>query len=655
MATIPTNNPIPSESPRDLKFNAGKVDEFVNSSSERYSDRFGVQRFTIEGIRASAQDAISSFGYITVDSFEDGATITKPNEVLRYQSTGEYYRWDGAFPKSVPVGSTPSNSGGIGNGLWLSVGDATLRSQLSDPDGVAKYPELQLSRWRDEFDVRGWGAVGDGRDDTTAIQAAITAAGLNGKIYLPSHSNKEATRYKVTTLTNPHGVKLEGPGAVFFYDTNGGANQVNLRGDFMNLHIGQEYLFRPYNRMKNRGIIEIHVFGDSTTAGGNGESADFRVVPVIGTAFKANGYPMVSINNWGVGGSNVTQMSAVSKLSASSDLFIIKYGINDAGLGGGADGERLIAFETALRSKISEIRSHQYGSMPELGIILMMPNSTNDLLLLGRNSVWYEQLRNIYVRAARDYACALYDTYNEMPISSGLAGNAMDNPFSNGIAIHPLDTAMTWVYAGMVDKFFNRTVISKFSQNNFINEPAVTGTPVTTAALSSYNYGLSGYRALGISANGTWPLDGTVFTHRSPDDAGIQMLYPFSARGRMLIRVWIPQSNSWSTWSGQEVSLSPQNSWVTTSGFSSPSYKVDASGKVTIHAYLQGGNAAIGTSILSGLPNYLYPADEGYFPVVNGDGTLGAIGVNGSGNIFILSNIKSTGVRINLSFWPKGM
>lgn len=49
MATAPTNKPIPSEDPRDLKFNAGKVDEEVNGSSDYYTDRFGVQRLTNAG------------------------------------------------------------------------------------------------------------------------------------------------------------------------------------------------------------------------------------------------------------------------------------------------------------------------------------------------------------------------------------------------------------------------------------------------------------------------------------------------------------------------------------------------------------------------------------------------------------------------------
>lgn len=136
MATQPTNMPVPSESPRDLKFNAGKIDEFVTSMARKYIDRFGDAHYTIEGLRWVAQQAISEFGYITMDSFEDGNTLTLPNQVLRLEATGEYYRWDGPFPKVVPSGSTPEATGGIGISKWLSVGDATLRSDLSKENGA---------------------------------------------------------------------------------------------------------------------------------------------------------------------------------------------------------------------------------------------------------------------------------------------------------------------------------------------------------------------------------------------------------------------------------------------------------------------------------------------------------------------------------------
>lgn len=136
MATTPTNKPIPSEDPRDLKFNAGKIDEVVSGDNHYYIDRFGVRRLTIAGFQYTAEEAIRNYGYITMDSFEDGATLTLPNQTLRYEANGEYYRWDGEFPKIVPAGSTPETAGGIGLGGWVSVGDASLRSELNGDNGI---------------------------------------------------------------------------------------------------------------------------------------------------------------------------------------------------------------------------------------------------------------------------------------------------------------------------------------------------------------------------------------------------------------------------------------------------------------------------------------------------------------------------------------
>ena len=130
MATVPTNKPIPSEDPRDLKFNAGKIDEVITGNNHYYTDRFGVRRWTIAGFQFTAEEAIRNYGYITMDSFEDGATLTLPNQILRYEATGEYYRFDGDLPKTVSAGSTPETSGGIGLGKWVSVGDASLRSDI---------------------------------------------------------------------------------------------------------------------------------------------------------------------------------------------------------------------------------------------------------------------------------------------------------------------------------------------------------------------------------------------------------------------------------------------------------------------------------------------------------------------------------------------
>lgn len=54
---MPTTNPVPSQDPSDLLFNAGKLDEAVNSSANTYTDRLGVTRMTVAGaVNAMASD-----------------------------------------------------------------------------------------------------------------------------------------------------------------------------------------------------------------------------------------------------------------------------------------------------------------------------------------------------------------------------------------------------------------------------------------------------------------------------------------------------------------------------------------------------------------------------------------------------------------------
>lgn len=140
MATTPTQNSVPSESPIDLKFNAGKIDEYVTSMGWTYTDRFGQKHYTIEGNNYLAQQAMAAFGYVilTGKTFTTGATINNPNEVLLNTVDGEYYKWTGSFasgPKVVPENSTPAGTGGIGPGAWIGVGDASLRSALAASTG----------------------------------------------------------------------------------------------------------------------------------------------------------------------------------------------------------------------------------------------------------------------------------------------------------------------------------------------------------------------------------------------------------------------------------------------------------------------------------------------------------------------------------------
>ena len=139
MATIPTQDAVPSESPRDLKFNAGKIDEFATSMALQYFDRFGNLHYTIEGLKQLVLEQIYSLGWNLKGSFQPAGTVMNPGDLLQDTSTGLWYRWDdlSSLPKTVTSGSTPASSGGTGPGKWQPVDVAdVLRKDLAKTSGA---------------------------------------------------------------------------------------------------------------------------------------------------------------------------------------------------------------------------------------------------------------------------------------------------------------------------------------------------------------------------------------------------------------------------------------------------------------------------------------------------------------------------------------
>lgn len=79
--------------------------------------------------------AVSREEYVTLPgSFNFGHIINVKNELLVHDD--KKYRWDGSLPKTVDAGSTPETSGGVGVGAWVSVGDASLRTDLASSSGA---------------------------------------------------------------------------------------------------------------------------------------------------------------------------------------------------------------------------------------------------------------------------------------------------------------------------------------------------------------------------------------------------------------------------------------------------------------------------------------------------------------------------------------
>lgn len=270
MATTPTSNQVPSESPRDLKFNAGKIDEFVTSLAQQYIDRFGRAHYTIEGLK----QMVLNLGWNPVGSFQDGATVNTAGDIIQDESTGVWYRWDdiATLPKTVPSGSTPDSTGGTGEGKWQAVDVSdVLRKQISDPDGATKYPELQIARWRDEGDIRGWGCKCDGvTDDSDNFQAAIIYSETHDRqLYAPG----PVRITKKITFTKPpqlRGFMYSPPAIGSFAGT-----PYAKKGFIIYSEVASGYCIEinpPSNNQYIRGLnlIDIHVLAKDAGVSGAG-------------------------------------------------------------------------------------------------------------------------------------------------------------------------------------------------------------------------------------------------------------------------------------------------------------------------------------------------------------------------------------------------
>lgn len=191
-----------------------------------------------------------------------------------------WYSWGGALPHAVAPGTDPTSVAG-----YVPRTDVVLRGQISDPDGAEKYPELQIARWRDEGDIRGWGAL-PGLANAAVTTAAINAtyasrAGKTVKIpqvdddgwYLDGTVNAGYSK----TTTNAYGAKIFANFDGIMFDLNPDANPSAIDGANSKAYIkwfGGEFqciaatiansaAFRVY--AIRQVTIEDCIFGNSVT------------------------------------------------------------------------------------------------------------------------------------------------------------------------------------------------------------------------------------------------------------------------------------------------------------------------------------------------------------------------------------------------------
>lgn len=240
-----TGNPIESTDVRDMSDNAKNFDEFSNSSSITFTDRFGVNRPTIEGV-------IEKSGFKPGSGdFSSGFTVNEGMRNLAWlnplpSGDNNWYSWSGEIPaggKVVPPNSTPSSTGGS---MWVQRTDQLLRADLASADGASNIgfsnpsdPELPSATNLDVYtkrlassinlafrDISNYGYTEGMGNALPAIQAAIDSLPARGGVVMlpPHHINIAPVAGKMielgdgdsgTSFSTKNGIKLVGAGAGF--------------------------------------------------------------------------------------------------------------------------------------------------------------------------------------------------------------------------------------------------------------------------------------------------------------------------------------------------------------------------------------------------------------------------------------------------------
>lgn len=485
---------------------------------------------------------------------------------------------------------------------------------------------------------KDYGAVANGAaDDTTAVNAATAdqaSRGVNGHMLLTGTC-------LVTSWYNPYGIKTDGSGKIVKSIT-GGVQQLNTYSDRPGSHVfGKEYMFRVFQRAAlgqsgTTGRIGCFLYGDSTVANGY---MSMSTIEILSALFQTRGIGNVAFTNRGVAGTQVSSLNALPDLGTTTDLLIIKYGIND---GGNPENTRLATFQSTFDSKLAAIRADAHGSIANLAILLVGPNSTSDTPN-GRDERWYEQLHGVYLTLARKYQCCYVDIYGALRDSRGAAGLWQDNPYGDGRAIHPLDSLGFQIWSRVADAVITAQEAVWIGTSNFRNLTSGVYAPINTATPSQWHFGMDHARA--TVGNG-WPIDGFVLHNRNPDGGALQILYPYAAdKTKIMVRTANTGGDNFNRWSSAPENLSLVNGWIaagTVSGtnYATPSAYVDTSGSIHLRGAVRSGTTTTGTKITT-LPAGMYPPNDHVFECAGSSGRV-AIKVGANGDVTLFSTGDAT-------------
>lgn len=188
---MPTSNPVPSQDPSDLLFNAEKLDEVVNGTANSFTDRLGVARRTVAGMNADfdAQlaDAKSDLNVYRADAAASAAEALGYLQTIRATSYGAY----ASDPATDPLGNPPTvgdeyfnttaNLLKRWNGTTWQASDINTANLAASsgsslvgysPAGTGAVATTVQSKLRETVSLKDFGA-------TAAASAAVNTAAIN--------------------------------------------------------------------------------------------------------------------------------------------------------------------------------------------------------------------------------------------------------------------------------------------------------------------------------------------------------------------------------------------------------------------------------------------------------------------------------------------
>ena len=396
------------------------------------------------------------------------------------------------------------------------------------------------------------GAVGDGvTSDQTAIVNLLADAVTAGK-----RNVQLVNDHLVTSLSNTRGVELL-PGASvgrILKAITGGNQQLNSYADFYKLTTGREYLSAFHKKIIARTSPSIVFTGDSTTAG-TGSTSPYTIPELILEQARIDGFYGVSVNNQGHGGESTVEWLATRlavDLALNPDLYVIRWGINDPYTPG--SNLTVAQFIANIRTGLTTLRAAR--TLAQTSVVLMMPNSVSDTAN-GRDEKWHEQIVLGLKQAARDFQCCFIDTYAYLQDSR----NATDYMDTVGAThIHPANVMNTWISTILCDAIFPKG-LRQVAENRLFNLGSATTIKAAGDATSTYEKGISIYRANPGGAGSNWPFDGIVVTFNAADNVQLQINSSYNnALSSYAVR--LGQSNVWQAWNYSYDNVA--NAWTPT-------------------------------------------------------------------------------------------